>query len=273
MLEKNTRGAVIGVRRCVSRRRATGAGETVFHERGGSAEYSGHFRFEDRSRSSHKQRRPFTSSRRKTSSSSGATNIPDLLRMVPGMDVAQINSNSWAISTRGFNGRFMRTELDRAGRWANSIYTAHVWRRVTGTCWTCLSENIDRIEVIRGPGGAVWGANAVNGVVNVITKKAGQTKGGHDCSRRWKCGPGVRDSAVRRVRRTSDRLSRLFEVCRVRASSRTLTSADGGDRWNVLRGGFRVDSAVSARTFADASKGDVYSRAGKIRIGITSSFC
>src|SRR5438552_766769 len=91
---------------------------------------------------------------------SGATNIPDLLRMVPGMDVAQINSNSWAISTRGFNGRYandLMVLLD--GR---SIYLP----TFGGVYWDVLDVplvDIDRIEVIRGPGGSIWGANAVNG--------------------------------------------------------------------------------------------------------------
>src|SRR5438445_409674 len=105
---------------------------------------------------------------------SGATNIPDLLRMVPGMDVAQINSNSWAISTRGFNGRYandLMVLLD--GR---SIYLP----TFGGVYWDVLDVplvDIDRIEVIRGPGGSIWGANAVNGVINIITKKASKTKG------------------------------------------------------------------------------------------------
>ena len=106
--------------------------------------------------------------------SSGATNIPDLLRMVPGMDVAQINSNTWAISARGFNKRYadeLMVLLD--GR---SIYMPSFG----GVYWDVLDlplEDIDRIEVIRGPGGSIWGVNAVNGVINIITKKAGKTKG------------------------------------------------------------------------------------------------
>jgi len=105
---------------------------------------------------------------------SGATNIPDLLRMVPGMDVAQINSNAWAISTRGFNGRFSNELLAMVD--GRTVYTP----TFGGVWWDVLDlplEDVARIEIIRGPGGSVWGANAVNGVVNVITKKAGETKG------------------------------------------------------------------------------------------------
>jgi len=105
---------------------------------------------------------------------SGATNIPDLLRMVPGIDVAQINANTWAISARGFNGRYANelvVLLD--GR---SLYLP----TFGGIYWDVFDlplEDIERIEVVRGPGGSIWGANAVNGVVNIITKKAADTKG------------------------------------------------------------------------------------------------
>ncbi len=105
---------------------------------------------------------------------SGATNIPDLLRMVPGLDVAQINSNTWAISARGFNLQF-----------ANKLLVLIDGREVYsplfgGVNWDTQDvplEDIDRIEVIRGPGGTVWGDNAVNGVINIITKKASDTQG------------------------------------------------------------------------------------------------
>jgi len=105
---------------------------------------------------------------------SGMTNIPDLLRMVPGVEVAQINSNTWAISARGLNERFsneLQVMLD--GR---IVYTP----TFGGVYWDALDvplENIERIEVIRGPGGTVWGSNAVNGVINVITKAASKTRG------------------------------------------------------------------------------------------------
>jgi len=107
--------------------------------------------------------------------SSGATNIPDLLRMVPGLDVAQINANTWAISPRGFNLQFankLRVLVD--GR---AVYTP----LFGGVYWDMVDvplEDIERIEVIHGPGGTVWGANAVNGVIDVITKSSADTQGG-----------------------------------------------------------------------------------------------
>jgi iron complex outermembrane receptor protein len=105
-------------------------------------------------------------------SRSGATNIPDLLRMVPGMDVAQINANTWAISARGLNGEFSNELLVLVD--GRTVYVP----TFGGVFWDVLDmplDDIERIEVIRGPGGTIWGANAVNGVVNIITKKAEET--------------------------------------------------------------------------------------------------
>ena len=105
---------------------------------------------------------------------SGATNIPDLLRMVPGMDVAQIRANTWAVSARGFNGVY-----------ANKLLVLIDGRTVynpvfSGVFWFMQDVplvDIERIEVIRGPGATVWGANAVNGVINIITMSSKLTHG------------------------------------------------------------------------------------------------
>ncbi len=106
---------------------------------------------------------------------SGLTSIPELLRMVPGLQVAQIDANKWAISSRGFNGRFANNLLVLID--GRSVYTP----LFAGVFWDAqdtLLEDVDRIEVIRGPGATIWGANAVNGVINVITKRADETQGG-----------------------------------------------------------------------------------------------
>src|SRR5258708_5580744 len=104
---------------------------------------------------------------------SGATSIPEALRLVPGLDVAQVDSQEWAISARGFNDVFANKLLViQDGR---SLYTP----LFSGVFWdvqNTLMEDIDRIEVIRGPGASLWGANAVNGVINIITKKASDTQ-------------------------------------------------------------------------------------------------
>jgi len=105
---------------------------------------------------------------------SGATSIPDALRQVPGVQVAQINANNWAVSIRGFNGAL-----------ANKLLVLVDGREVydplfSGVYWDIqdlVLEDIDRIEVVRGPGASLWGANAVDGVINIITKKAEDTQG------------------------------------------------------------------------------------------------
>lgn len=106
---------------------------------------------------------------------SGATSIPDLLRTVPGIHVAQIDANIWAISIRGFTDRYGDNVLMLID--GRSVYSP----LTSGVNWDQQDvplEDIDRIEVIRGPGGTVWGANAVNGVINIITKSAKATQGG-----------------------------------------------------------------------------------------------
>jgi len=106
---------------------------------------------------------------------SGATNIPDLLRTVPGIHVAQLDANIWAISIRGFTDRYGDKVLVLID--GRSVYSP----LTSGVNWDQQDvplEDIDRIEVIRGPGGTVWGANAVNGVINIITKSATATGGG-----------------------------------------------------------------------------------------------
>ncbi len=104
----------------------------------------------------------------------GFTTLPEALRMVPGLYVVQTNSHSWQISTRGFSGidnRKMLVLVD--GR---SVYSP----AFGGVFWDLQDiplEDIDRVEVIRGPGGTLWGANAVNGVINVVTKAADRSQG------------------------------------------------------------------------------------------------
>src|ERR1700682_1880040 len=103
---------------------------------------------------------------------SGATNIPDLLRMAPGVHVAQINSHTWAISIRGFTDKYGDKVLVLID--GRSVYSP----LTSGVNWDQQDvplEDIDRIEVIRGPGGTVWGANAVNGVINIITMSSKTT--------------------------------------------------------------------------------------------------
>src|SRR6266403_2399039 len=104
---------------------------------------------------------------------SGANSIPEALRLVPGLQVARIDQNKWAIGSRGFNGRFDNKLLVLID--GRSVYTP----LFSGVYWNVqdvMLEDLDRIEVIRGPGATLWGANAVDGVINVITKKAKSTQ-------------------------------------------------------------------------------------------------
>lgn len=106
---------------------------------------------------------------------SGATSLPEILRMVPGMDIAKLNSWNWAVSSRGLNDLYAnKLQVMIDGR---SVYEP----LVSGVYWDQQNpflQDIERIEVIRGPSGSLWGANSVNGTINIITKTAKDTQGG-----------------------------------------------------------------------------------------------
>jgi iron complex outermembrane receptor protein len=172
---------------------------------------------------------------------SGATNIPDLLRMVPGMNVAQINANTWAISARGFNAEFSNELLVMVD--GRTVYVP----TFGGVFWDVLDIpliDIERIEVIRGPGGAIWGANAVNGVINIITKKAANTLGTTVVA-----GGGNIDQGFA----TAQYGGTFGKNTDYRFYSKYLNQTDfpgpsggsGGDGWHDLSAGFRVDSNLS----------------------------
>ncbi len=106
---------------------------------------------------------------------SGATTLPDILRLVPGMDVGTVNSREFSVSSRGFNFVFSNKLLVLVD--GRAVYTSlfgGVYRDLQQT----MMEDVDRIEVIKGPGATIWGANAANGVINVVTRSAKDTQGG-----------------------------------------------------------------------------------------------
>ena len=184
---------------------------------------------------------------------SGATNIPDLLRMVPGLDVAQINANTWAISARGFNSQFANKLLVMVD--SRAVYTP----LLGGVSWDTVDvvlEDIDRIEVIRGPGGTVWGNNAVNGVINIITRKAQDTLGTF-----VKGGGGTSEQGFGAVQyggaTQGGTAYRLFADYLNQDHFPGLNGQDGHDGMHLLHGGFRVDSNLSGGDTLTV-QGDIY---------------
>lgn len=191
---------------------------------------------------------------------SGALNIPDLLRMVPGLEVAQLDASRWAISTRGFNGQFSNKLLVLID--GRTVYTPIL----AGVFWDSQNlplESIDRIEVIRGPGAAVWGANAVNGVINILTKPASETQGGFAST-----GGGNTAWAPEDVSyggKLSRRASyRLYADGFRYASSPNPGGGDGQDDWNFVQGGFRADAQIAQNDVVLAEGQGYHGNAGEI---------
>jgi iron complex outermembrane receptor protein len=183
----------------------------------------------------------------------GVRSIPDALRMVPGLHVYQIDANKWAVSARGFSSRFANKMLVMIdGRTVYSTLFSGVFWDVQDT----MIEDIDRIEVIRGPGGTLWGANAVNGVINIITRDSADTQGTL-VSLRAENGPDG-EVSVRHGGWLSDRLSyRVYGKYFDRDSFERPDGADAEDDWHQGRGGFRMDMNISAANKVTL-QGDLY---------------
>ena len=183
---------------------------------------------------------------------SGATCIPEALRMAPGVQVSRIDANKWAVSVRGFSSRWSNKLLVLMdGRVVYSPMFGGVYWDVQDT----LMEDIERIEVIRGPGGTVWGANAVNGVINVITKHTRDTQGGL-----LTAGGGSEEQGFGSARyggKTGKASYRGYAKFFQRNHLTSATGAPEADDWNGLRGGFRMDWEPSERD-AVTLQGDLY---------------
>ncbi len=183
---------------------------------------------------------------------SGATSLAEALRLVPGLMVARSDAQTWAISARGFNSTTAnKLEVLLDGR---SLYTP----LFSGVFWdaqdTVLAD-VDRIEVIRGPGATLWGANAVNGVINITTKDARDTQGSLVV-----LGGGNEErgfAAVRRgVQLDSGAHLRVYGKTFNRDDSAFTGGGDGFDDWYQARAGFRYDRDRSAGDFS--LQGEVY---------------
>ncbi len=168
---------------------------------------------------------------------SGAASIPEALRMVPGLQVARIDENKWAIGSRGFNGRFDNKLLVLID--GRSVYTP----LFSGVYWNVqdvMLEDVDRIEVIRGPGATLWGANAVDGVINIITKPAKATQSGiltaevgteERAAEGARYGGKIGNSSYYRI------YTKYFDW----RPSYDVTGKRANDGWDAVRGGFRMD--------------------------------
>lgn len=183
----------------------------------------------------------------------GATNIPDALRLAPGLDVAKIDASKWAVSARGFNGRFANKLLVLID--GRNTYT----RTFAGVYWEAqdvLMEDVDRIEVIRGPGGTLWGANAVNGVINIITKHSSKTQGGL-----LTAGGGDQEQGFGGFRYGGklgeDTTGRVYVKGFKRDQNSYTNAQPSGDQWDKVQGGFRVDSQLNLQDELTV-QGDLY---------------
>ena len=184
---------------------------------------------------------------------SGVTTIAEALRLAPGLEVARVDSLTWAISSRGFNDLFANKLLVLMD--GRSVYTP----LFSGVYWDVqdtLLEDLDRIEVIRGPGAALWGANAVNGVINITTKSAKETQGGLVTG-----GGGTEERGFGSVRyggQINDQAwYRVYAKYFNRDDTATPSGGDAGDDWDGLRGGFRVDWEHSPPNLLTL-QGDIY---------------
>ena len=163
--------------------------------------------------------------------------------MVPGLDVAQIDTSKWAISARGFNGQYSNKLLVLID--GRAVYTPIF----AGVFWDSQNvplDTIERIEVIRGPGAAVWGSNAMNGVINIITRNSADTQGGYlsagignitTGSETLRYGGRIRGLGAYRVYAEGFHYDSLP----------TLDGLNGKDDWRLVHGGFRADSVLSAK--------------------------
>lgn len=173
---------------------------------------------------------------------SGATSVPEALRFVPGVEVARLDSNRWAVSIRGMNSQFVNKLLVLVD--GRSVYTP----LFSGVWWDTMDpplEDIERIEVIRGPGAAMWGANAVNGIINVITKSAAETQGAYAAAT-----IGNQDRLLGFARyggATKNTHWRVFVNFADRSASRAANGEDGSDEWSRFNTGFRVDRDLDER--------------------------
>jgi iron complex outermembrane receptor protein len=189
---------------------------------------------------------------------SGATSIPEALRLAPGVEVARVDGDKWSIGIRGFGSRLARSVLVLID--GRSVYTT----LLAGTYWEVqdtVMEDIDRIEVIRGPGGTVWGPNAVQGVINIITKSTKNTQG-----TLVSAGGGNEEQGFLTARYGGTKgngLSYRFYAKAFNRGPEVHSDFNNYDHWRSAQGGFRTDWDKNQRD-SFTLQGDIYDeRAGE----------
>lgn len=174
---------------------------------------------------------------------SGVTSVPEALRLASNLQVAQVNSSQWAISARGFNNVLANKLLVLID--GRVVYTP-LYAGVFWDVQNLLLEDIDRIEVISGPGGTLWGANAVNGVINIITKKSSETTGLYAEAAAGTELKGM--GGLRYGGKISDKLFyRVYGMGFKRDNTIYPDSVDAQDSWQMAQGGLRLDWEASEK--------------------------
>lgn len=174
---------------------------------------------------------------------SGATSVPEALRLAPNLEVAQVNASQWAITARGFNNVLANKLLVLID--GRVIYTP----MYAGVFWdvqNLILEDIERIEVISGPGGTLWGANAVNGVINIITKNSKNTKGLYAEAAIGTTLRGL--GSLRYGARIAKNLSfRIYGTSYRRGNTNFRDSVEANDDWQIAQAGVRLDWDATGR--------------------------
>lgn len=187
---------------------------------------------------------------------SGVTSIPEALRLAPNLQVTQINSQEYQIGARGFGGNLEVQNFSNKilivvdGR---SVYNP-LFSGVAYDAQDVLMDDIDRIEVISGPGATLWGANAMNGVINIITRSAHETRG---ALVRIDAGPQETAASARYgASFGEDNAFRAYAKGFDRAPSALENGESAGDRWHKAMAGFRIDLGAESNRDRFTVQGD-----------------
>src|SRR5580693_3216524 len=195
---------------------------------------------------------------------SGATSIPEVLRLVPGVEVARISSNQWSVNIRGLGSGFSKSVLVLID--GRTVYTP-LYAGVYWDVQNVLLEDVERIEVIRGPGGTIWGSNAVNGVINIITRNAKDTRGTYASTSSGNLSQN--ESGARYGARHGNNLDYRAYAMGFGRMPEFHSDGDNYDAWQLGQAGFRTDSRLTDRDRLTV-QGDFYKGNVGQQVGIGS---